>query len=202
VILVVATHNAGKLREYRALLDDPQIELRSLADVPGAQIVAEDADSYVGNARAKAQALAAHCGLPALGDDSGLEVDALAGAPGVRSARFAADHIAGAAAGDDRANIALLLERLRGVAAERRTARFRCAIVVARPDGSEVVAEGVCDGVIIDAPRGTGGFGYDPVFLFPPLNRTFAEIPSSEKDRISHRARAVANLRPALGIIP
>ena len=193
MILVAATGNAGKLRELQALLADPAIALRSLADYPELPPVVEDGDTFLANARRKAHAVARHTGLPALADDSGLAVDALGGLPGVRSARFAAD--AGAGRGDA-ANVALLLERLRGVPAERRSARFHCAVVVARPDGRELVAEGTCEGRIAEAPRGSGGFGYDPVFLFG--ERTFAELSAAEKDRVSHRARAIAALRPRL----
>lgn len=195
--LVVATANPGKLAELRALLGDLGLALRSLADYPGAPPMPEDGATYLDNARAKARALAAHARLPALADDSGLEVDALGGAPGVRSARFAAD--AGkASSGDiDRDNIALLLDRLRGVPDERRTARFRCVIVVDQ-GGRELVAEGTCEGVILRAPRGEGGFGYDPVFCHPPLGRTFAELGAAEKDRVSHRGRAIEALRRRL----
>lgn len=193
MILVAATGNAGKLRELRTLLADPALDLRSLADYPDVPAVVEDGESFLANARRKAHAVARHVGLPALADDSGLEVDALGGLPGVRSARFAAD--AGGAAGDA-ANVALLLERLRSVPAERRSARFRCAIVVARPDGGELCAEGACEGRIAEAPRGGGGFGYDPVFLWG--ERTFAELDREEKDRVSHRAQAIAALRERL----
>lgn len=193
MILVAATGNAGKLRELRALLADPGLALRSLADYPDLPALVEDGDTFLANARQKAQAVARQTGLPALADDSGLEVDALGGGPGVRSARFAAD--AGAGSGDA-ANVALLLERLRDVPPPRRTARFRCAIVVAHPDGRELVAEGSCEGRITTAPRGSGGFGYDPVFLFGA--RTFAEIAAEEKDRVSHRGRAIAALRERL----
>jgi XTP/dITP diphosphohydrolase len=198
VRLVIATANAGKLRELRALLGDLGIELRSLLDVADAPTIAEDGDTYLANARAKAHAVAVHCGVPALADDSGLEVDALGGAPGVRSARFAADAMHRCDPTDDRTNAAFLLGRLRGLADGCRAARFRCVIVVARPDGRELVAEGVCEGVIAQAPDGAGGFGYDPVFVYPPLARTFAELTPEEKDRVSHRAQAVAQLRPRL----
>lgn len=193
MILVAATGNAGKLRELRALLADPAITWRSLADYPELPPIVEDGDTFLANARRKAHAVARHTGLAALADDSGLVVDALGGLPGVRSARFAAD--AGASAGDA-ANVALLLDRLREVAPERRAAHFHCCIVVARPDGRDLVAEGRCDGAIAAAPRGSGGFGYDPVFLFGA--RTFAEMDAAEKDRVSHRAHAVATLRPRL----
>lgn len=198
MILVIASGNAGKLREYRALLGDLGLELRSLADFPSAPPVAETGATYVANARAKAHALALHCRLPVLADDSGIEVDALGGAPGVRSARFAADAMQRSAPSDDRTNVALLLGRMRRVQDDRRTARFRCAIVVVHPDGRELVAEGACEGLITHAPRGGDGFGYDPVFLYPPFERTFAELSPEEKDRVSHRARAVEQLRPAL----
>lgn len=193
--LLIATHNAGKLREYRALLAHLGVELRWLAQVADAPAVDETGNSYLANARAKAQALAAHTGLPALADDSGLEVDALGGAPGVRSARFAADAIQGALPGDERANLTLLLERLRGVPHERRSARFRCTIVVAHPGGRELIADGTCEGLITSVPRGGAGFGYDPVFFHPALGRTFAELTAAEKNQVSHRARAVGQLR-------
>lgn len=193
MILVAATGNPGKRRELLALLADPELELRSLSDYPELPPLVEDGDTFLANARRKAHAVARHTGLPAVADDSGLEVDALGGLPGVRSARFAAD--AGAGSGDA-ANVALLLERLRDVPAARRTARFRCAIVVACPDGRELTAEGTCEGRIAAAPRGSGGFGYDPVFLSGA--RTFAEIGAEEKDRVSHRGRAIAALRPQL----
>ena len=193
MILVAATANAGKLRELRTLLADPALDLRSLADYPELAPVVEDGDTFLANARLKAHAVARHTRLPALADDSGLVVDALNGQPGVRSARFAAD--AGAGRGDA-ANVALLLERLQGVPPHRRTAKFHCAVVVALPDGRELSVEGTCKGAIAPAPRGRGGFGYDPVFLLGA--RTFAEMNAAEKDRISHRGKAIAALRPKL----
>jgi XTP/dITP diphosphohydrolase len=193
VILVVATGNAGKLRELRSLLGGLDLDLRPVTDYPGLAEVVEDGDSFLANARLKAHAVARHTGLAALADDSGLEVDALDGLPGVRSARFAAD--AGAGRGDA-ANLTLLLDRLLEVPAEHRTARFRCALVVARPDGRELCADGTCEGTIAELPRGRGGFGYDPVFLHG--DRTFAEMRAAEKERISHRAAAVTALRPRL----
>ena len=196
MILVVATGNPGKLREYRVLLAGRGLELRAATDIAGAPSVEETAATYLENARLKAHALARQSGHAALADDSGLEVDALGGAPGVRSARFAADAGRGAA-GDDAANLALLLERLRATPDAERTARFRCVIVVAYPDGRELVAEGTCAGTITRAPRGSAGFGYDPVFFYPPLARTFAELTPEEKDRISHRAAAAQALRLA-----
>ncbi len=193
--LVLATANAGKVRELRALLADLDIPIRTLAEFAGGPSVAETAPSYLGNARAKAHAVASFCGLPALADDSGLEVAALGGAPGVRSARFAADALGETG---DHANTALLLSRLEGVPDARRTARFRCVVVVARADGAELSAEGVCEGRIASAPTGDAGFGYDPVFVYPPLGRTFAELTADEKDRVSHRAHAIAQLKSSL----
>jgi XTP/dITP diphosphohydrolase len=196
--LLIATTNTGKLREYRALLGDCGVTLQALDDVAPAPAVAEDGDTYLANARVKAAALAAHSGLPALADDSGLEVDALQGLPGVRSARFAAAAMGRAGASDDATNRAFLLGRLRGLPGAPFTARFRCVIVVAHPDGRELVAEGTCCGTIVDTPRGSGGFGYDSIFFYPPLGCTFAELPAAEKDRVSHRALALAALRPRL----
>jgi len=192
VALVLATGNAGKVAEFADLLAGLGLELRSLRDFPDAPAVAEDNPSYEGNAAAKAEAIARHTGLPALGDDSGLEVDALGGAPGVHSARFAG------APADDRRNVEKLLRALAGVPASRRTARFRCVIVAARPDGAKLTVEGTCEGLIASQPAGEGGFGYDPIFVVPSLGRTFAEIAASEKHRLSHRGQACAVLRGRL----
>lgn len=172
------------------LLGDLPVRLASLDAHPEAPDVAESGDSYLANAEAKALAVARSCGRPALADDSGLEVDALGGQPGVRSARYSG---AGASA-----NIARLLEALRGVPDEKRTARFRCVLVVARPDGGILSAEGTCEGTIAHAPRGTGGFGYDPVFVDAASGQAFAQLAAVEKNRISHRARACMALRPRL----
>lgn len=130
--------------------------------------------------------------MRAIADDSGLEVDALGGAPGVRSARYGGPGL------DDAGRVARLLDALRDVPDDRRTARFRCVIALVERDGRERIAEGVVEGVIVSAPRGTAGFGYDPVFLYPPLGRTFAELTEQEKARASHRGRAVAALRRLL----
>lgn len=137
--------------------------------------------------------MAAACGLPALADDSGLEVDALGGAPGVHSARFSG--------GDAADNVALLLERLRGVPRERRGARFRCVLALAWPDGRTLLAEGCCEGTIAEGTSGQGGFGYDPVFVDPDSGVTFAELPRERKNAISHRARACAELRRKLAAV-
>jgi len=193
--LVFATRNRGKLVELRELL--PGIEVRSLDDVHVPEVV-EDADTFVGNAAKKAREVSAACGLPALADDSGLEVDALDGAPGVYSARYAG--ITGD--GADAANNEKLLVALAGVPPERRTARFRAVLALADargPLGDRVItAEGACEGVILGAPRGSGGFGYDPLFFAPELGMTFAEAGVGPKGERSHRARAMRAMRPQL----
>ncbi len=168
------------------------LTLQSLIDLPDAPSVAEDGTTYLANATAKAVAIAPWSGRSTLADDSGLEVDALGGAPGIHSARYAG------AAQDNGANLAKLLQALAGVPEAQRTARFRCVLVVARPDGQTLVAEGSCEGRITDAPRGSGGFGYDPVFFYPPAWKTFAELPAAIKNQVSHRARACAQLRERL----
>ena len=175
-----------------SLLDRMPVTLQSLIDLPGAPAVPEDGSTYLENARAKAVAVARWSGRTALADDSGLEVDALGGAPGIHSARYAG------AAQDSGANLDKLLQALAGVPEPERTARFRCVLVAAQPDGQTLVAEGACEGRITDHPRGSGGFGYDPVFLYPPAGRTFAELPAAIKNQVSHRARACAQLRERL----
>ena len=199
--LVFATRNRGKLFELMALFDGSGLEvidLREAAARLGRELpdTVEDAPTFAGNAAKKAREVAAATGWPALADDSGLEVDALGGAPGVYSARYAGQH------GDDAANNAKLLEALAGVPAERRTAQFRCALAVADPAGllgdGVMTAEGVVPGVILDAPRGTGGFGYDPLFYCAELGQTFAEAGVGPKGDVSHRARALASLFPHL----
>lgn len=183
-VLVLATRNAGKVAELRRRLAPLGIDLRSAADVPGAPDVDEDAPTLAGNARKKAVALAAYTGLPALADDTGLEVDALGGAPGVRSARFAGPEA------DDAANRALLRRRLDGET--RRTARFRTVLAYALPAGAVHTFDGVCEGRLLDAERGAGGFGYDALFVPAEGDgRTFAEMTADEKNGISHRGRAM-----------
>jgi XTP/dITP diphosphohydrolase len=191
-VLLIATTNPGKVRELAELLAGVPLTLRSLLDLPGAPSVSEDGTTYLENARTKALAIARWSGRTALADDSGLEVDALGGAPGIHSARYAG------ATQDSQANVTRLLQALAGVPEPERTARFRCVIVVARPDGQTVVAEGSCEGRITTAPRGHGGFGYDPVFFYPPAGVTFAELPAAIKNQVSHRARACAQLRERL----
>jgi XTP/dITP diphosphohydrolase len=190
--LLIATTNPGKFREFKQLLGDLPLRLASLADLPGAPAVAEHGETYVANATIKALSLARWSGCASLADDSGLEVDALCGAPGVHSARYAGVEQ------DGRANLEKLLRALESVSPSERTARFRCVIVVACPDGATLVTEGSCEGRILEAPRGRGGFGYDPVFFYPPLNSAFAEVSAAVKNRVSHRARACTELRTKL----
>lgn len=191
-VLLLATRNTGKVREFKELLAGLPVDLRDLSDVPNAPEVDETGDTYAANACAKALTLARFSGLPTLADDSGLEIDALDGAPGIRSARFAGPDCS------DQANIDLALQRLRDVPEANRTARFRCVLAVAHPDGRLLRVDGVCEGSITTAPHGAAGFGYDPIFRYPPAGRTFAEMPPTEKQAVSHRARACAALRPSL----
>ena len=188
--LVLATGNRGKVAELHTLIREwgGDAMVSSLAELGAVALPEETADSYAGNAVPKARAVAAATGLPALADDSGLEVAALGGAPGVHSARYAPT---------DAARIAKLLDALDGVADRR--ARFACVVALAWPDGRAVTAEGFCAGRIADAAAGVGGFGYDPVFVSDELGRTFAEAGAAEKDRVSHRARAMRALGARLG---
>lgn len=190
--LLVATTNAGKQREYRQLLSALPIELCFPNDLGLRLDVVEDGDSFLANALKKACAHTLATGMWSLADDSGLEVDALDGAPGIHSARYAY----GASSDSDRYQA--LLRNLEDVPAERRSARFRCALVLTGPQGSTDAVEGTCEGVILTGPRGSGGFGYDPVFYLSQLGVTLAELPADEKNRVSHRARAVAALMPTL----
>ena len=190
--IVLATLNPGKVRELVRLLGDLPIALVSLSAIPGASLPPETGATYVENALIKARAGHQRTGHAALGDDSGLEVDALDGAPGLHSARFGGPGL------DDAGRVALLLERLRAVPREQRTARFRCVIAVVDEAGRERTVQGVADGEIATAPRGTGGFGYDPVFFYPPLGRTFGELSDREKERVSHRALAARAARALL----
>jgi XTP/dITP diphosphohydrolase len=188
--LVVATANPGKAAEYRALLADLGYAIETLADHPGIVLPHEGSTSYAENARAKAQAAVRATGAVALGDDSGLEVDALRGRPGLASARYGGPGL------DDAGRVARLLAEVAGAAS--RAARFRCVVAVVAPWGAEAVVEGVVEGTLTEAPRGAGGHGYDPIFLLPEIGRTFAELDPAEKDRSSHRGRAVALAHPIL----
>lgn len=185
--LVLATRNAGKTAELRRILAGTDVTLLDAADVDLPD-VEETGATFEDNALLKARAGAAACGLPCVADDSGLEVDALGGEPGVRSARYAGAH------GDDEANLRLVLERMRGV--ERRDARFVCVAALATPDGREWTTRGAIEGSLTAEPRGTGGFGYDPIFVPVGLRQTTAELSAEDKDAISHRGQAFRALRP------
>jgi XTP/dITP diphosphohydrolase len=193
VRVVLASRNRGKLREIVPLLDGLGFDLATVDEVAPACELREDADTFEANALAKARQAAAATGLAAIADDSGLEVDALAGAPGVYSARYAG------LPSDDARNNVKLLEALRDVPAPRRRARFRCVAVFLDPAaGVELLRGGDCAGEILDQPRGDLGFGYDPLFLIPALGRTMAELPLAEKNRLSHRAAAFRALAAAI----
>jgi len=183
--LIVATTNAGKRREIESMLAPLGIAVVPIEEAPPIDVV-EDAPDFLGNARKKAHAYAKRYRLPALADDSGLEVEALGGAPGVRSARFAGE------GATDAENNALLLRLLEGK--ENRKARFVCALCLAFPDGGEITAIGTVEGEILPAARGENGFGYDPVFYCPELQKSFGETSPEEKARVSHRARALRAL--------
>ena len=190
--LVVATLNRAKGRELHALLGDLPWEVSLLADTPGATLPEETGTTYADNALIKARAGMRTTGATAVGDDSGIEVDALEGGPGLYSARWGGHGL------DDAGRNALMLERLRGVPAERRTARYRCVIAIVDPDGRFSVVQGTCEGVIAEAPRGTGGFGYDPIFFFPPIGATFGEVAGAVKHQVSHRGIAARAARAIL----
>ncbi len=190
--LLIATNNPGKLTEYREILGSLPLDLVTPAMLELEIQVKEDGETYTENALLKARVYAKASGLVTLADDSGLEVDALGGAPGVHSHRF------DGGLGDDASRYRLLLERLKDVPAAERMARFRCVTVIATPQGATYTCEGVCPGVILSEPRGEGGFGYDPVFLLPELGRTMAELSREEKNRVSHRGRAGRQARAIL----
>ncbi len=191
--VVLATGNKGKVRELSAILADAGITVQPQSDfaVPEAE---ETGLTFVENAILKARNAAAHTGLPAVADDSGIEVDALNGAPGIYSARYAGKEA------DSADNNAKLLEVLKGLPESQRTARFRCVIVYLRhaDDPSPIIAEGAWEGRILEAPRGEGGFGYDPLFFVPTHGCSSAELPPEEKNRISHRGLALAELKQRL----
>lgn len=190
--LVIATKNRGKMREFSRALAGLGFEFLSLHDFPDLGPIVEDGSTFLENACKKATAAARYSKLPALADDSGLEVDYLGGAPGVLSARFAGRD------GDDEANNSKLLHLLSGVPYRERRARFRCALAVATPEDLLVTAEGFLEGYIGLEPRGKGGFGYDPLFVVPEYNCTLAEMELNTKNRISHRGRALEQLRGRL----
>lgn len=198
VTLVIGTHNRKKGREIAQLLAMPGLCLRMLDEFPGAPQPVEDGATFESNAVKKATELAAALGMPVVADDSGLEVDALGGKPGVLSARYGGEH------GNDPLNIRRVLRELQGVPREQRTARFRTVAALAEVAGDGrsgrllATVEGVLEGVIAEEPRGTNGFGYDPVFLLPGIGKTCAELEPEAKNEISHRGQAFRKLRALL----
>jgi XTP/dITP diphosphohydrolase len=189
--LLVATHNTGKKREFVQLFADLDLEIITLHDLGISQVIPETGASYAANALAKAQGYADIAAMLTLADDSGLEVDALHGEPGVHSARFGGNI-------SDTARCEMLLLLMQNVPQAQRTARFRCVIALAWPHGRSEWVEGVCEGSIISEMRGKGGFGYDPIFYVEDAGMTMAELSGDDKNRISHRARAAVNARVLL----
>ncbi len=188
--LVLATKNRGKISEFQGLFRDSDIEIKTLDDFGPIPPVIEDGDTFEDNAVKKAQFTARVLGIPAIGDDSGLTVKALQGAPGVFSSRFAGENA------DDDANNRKLLAEMEGV--EDRAAAFVCVLAIAVPRGPALIYEGTCEGMIAETPKGDQGFGYDPLFYYPPLQKTFAQLGREEKNSISHRGKASEELRGEL----
>ena len=190
--IVLATGNRGKLREIRQILVDLPVRARALSDFPDVGEIAEDGETFRANAEQKARAVHARTGLLAVADDSGLCVDRLGGAPGVRSARYAGENAT------DAENNRKLLAAMEGVPAGNRGAAFVCCVCAFPVEGGPAFLEGECRGVLLAAPRGDNGFGYDPLFLYPEEGLTFAELPAAIKNRVSHRGRAFAGLPAVL----
>ncbi len=187
--IVLATKNKGKIKEFKTLFNDLNIDILSLHDIePPPPEIIEDGKTFFDNAFKKAKTISHYYNAIAISDDSGLVVDALGGGPGVYSARFAGENAT------DEDNNRKLLEELKGVPYGKRTACFKCVMVAYRPDGKWITAEGELRGVISDVPRGDKGFGYDPVFIVPETGKSLAELTVEEKNRISHRARALSTL--------
>ena len=190
--LLLATRNLHKLEEFRAIFSDLPLRLLSLRDLQLAIDVEETGTTYAENAELKARAYAQVSNMSTLADDSGLEIDALGGAPGVQSARY----LGSETSYEERFRV--ILELLKGLSLDQRSARFRCVIALVEPLGNIRMVEGVVEGVIAEGPRGTNGFGYDPIFSLPELGKTFAELEPEHKNRISHRARAAQSARKLL----
>ena len=188
--VVLATKNRGKILEFQELFRNSGVEIKTLDDFGPIPPVIEDGDTFEENALKKAQLTARVLGIPAIGDDSGLTVKALQGAPGVFSSRYAGE------SADDESNNSKLLTDMEGT--EDRTAAFVCVLAIAVPRGPALIYEGICEGVIAGSPAGDQGFGYDPLFYYPPLQKTFAQLTGEEKNRVSHRGRAMAELRGEL----
>lgn len=190
--LVLATGNPGKIFEFKTLLHNLPLELMTVQDYPGLVMPEEDRTTFAENAAKKAEVVSQFTGEMALADDSGLQVDALGGLPGVRSARFAGPD------GDYRANNNLLLEKLKGLASPDRKAHFVCVIALTIPGSKTRIVKGTCSGQIAEYPRGEGGFGYDPLFIYEPAGVTFAEMDIEEKNKVSHRGKALRQIRDLL----
>jgi XTP/dITP diphosphohydrolase len=192
--LALATHNAHKLRELARICRDWPVTWITVEnhDPAGFPDVEETGSTYLGNALLKARAVARALDVPALADDSGIEVDALGGAPGPRSARYAGDRAT------DTENLAALIQAMKGIPAGGRTARYRCIAVLAAPDGDAIHSEGICEGALVGRPSGERGFGYDPIFVPVGWDLTMAELTDEQKDRISHRGRAFRALHDRL----
>ena len=189
--LVIATKNEGKYSEFKKMLGPTSFEIKSLQNFPNIEI-RETGSSFDENALMKAKVVAKRVGLPAMADDSGLEVQALKGEPGIFTARYAGQHAA------DEDNIKKLLNKLRDVPSDQRQARFVCSLALVFPDGKIFLKKGILEGFITLKPRGTEGFGYDPVFFVPALGKTLSEVSADEKNRISHRAKALEKIKKHL----
>lgn len=190
--IVIATRNPGKMREIADLLKSSQVKFLSLLDFPQIPEIIEDGNTFAENAQKKARVISQLTGLLCIADDSGLCVEALQGRPGIFSSRFAGENIT------DKERCQILLFQLRGVPLAQRKATFVCVIALATPQGKVKVVEGKCHGLISLSPRGTHGFGFDPIFLLPKLNKTMAELTLEEKNKISHRARALRKIKKIL----
>lgn len=190
--VVLATRNQGKVKEFNRLFADLGWEGISLAEFEGVPEVVEDGETFEANALKKAMTISTYLNLPALGDDSGLEVDALDGRPGVYSARYAGEDAT------DEQNWRKLLTEIESVPMEQRTARFRCTLAFVVPGEEPILSSGACEGLIAREPKGTNGFGYDPVFYIPEMDKRMAELLPDEKNQMSHRARAMQQLLQVL----
>lgn len=190
--IIIATQNRGKANEFKDMFNDFGYQIKTLLDFPEIADVEETGTTFVENALKKATEISEELNTIVLADDSGLEVDALDGAPGIYSARYAGEH------GNDAKNNQKLLENLKNIAPEKRTANFHCTLALVGPNRDPLTVDGNVSGVILDEPRGENGFGYDPLFYIPSLDHTMAELTSEEKNKISHRAKAIQNLREYL----
>lgn len=194
-VIVLATRNKGKIEEMKRMLSEYRIEVKGLSDFPQVPEVEEDGDTFQKNAVKKAETVSNILGLPALADDSGLEVDALGGRPGVYSARYAGPNAT------DQENVVKLIESIRDVPVDDRRARFRCVIALAVPEKGTWTWDGTCEGLIVLEPQGTEGFGYDPIFYLPDLEKTMAQLSKDEKNQISHRGEAMRNFLREVAVL-